>query len=426
MNEADPILAQGVRPTMPWWASPAGITLGFLLPVLFLIAYVGEVNLPGVTIRGARFLSRGYIGLAALMLVVIAVAGWVGQNIRLRPAAQVSEHAWDFAAGVVGTIAFLAYLLWFKDFFLNPKLLLDTLLGSYRHERSEAELTPGITSLANFAPAFFSVYAYRIAFAGPRISRVAHLLCATLIPLTLFRVYVWSERLALIEAVVPFMLAAGVIVFRSRKPLVRMLVLGGPFVALPGLVFYFGIAEYVRSWASPTYSGKIAFWDFAIGRMASYYYTALNNGAGFLETTGWPTFTFEHTLYWVHRAPFSIGPQFSSWLGVSHFWTEPFLLRYADPEFNSPSGIYAVISDLGMPLGILYFSVLSAVGGLLARAYGEGRLIGAAVYPIFFLSFLEIFRYPYFGTPRAFTWVLGILLTLALASGFSARSRSRR
>ena len=28
---------------------------------------------------------------------------------------------------------------------------------------------------------------------------------------------------------------------------------------------------------------------------------------------------------------------------------------------------------------------------------------------MFFLSFLVVFRYPYLGQPRAFTWLLGIL-----------------
>lgn len=404
------------RPTMPWWTSPAGITMGFLLPVLFLIAYVGESNLPGITIRGVRFLSIGYIALGAMLLAVIALAGWIGQHMHLRSAAVAEVGDWDFAGCVAAGIAVVAYVFWFRDFFLNPMLLVHTLQGTYRPDRSNIELTPGFTSLANVAPAFFSIYAYRLAFPGPRITRAAHVFCAVLIPLTLFRVYAWSERLALIEAVVPFALAGGAVAFRSRRPFVRTLIWGGPFVALPALVLYFGIAEYVRSWTSPTYSGKLGFWDFAIGRMASYYYTSLNNGAGYLATVNWPTFKFEHTLFWLHRAPFSIGPQFSSWVDLTHFWTEPFLAKYGDPEFNNPSGIYGVIGDLGLPLGIAYFAVLAAAGGLLFRAYCAGRLIGAALYPIFFLSFLEVFRYAYFGSPRAFTWILGVMLVIVLAN----------
>jgi len=414
MNDTATSAPVADRPHLPWWTSPAGLTMGFLLPVLFLIAYVGEANISTVTIRGTRFLTLGYIELAAVFLLVIALSGWFGARLRLRPVAPANRGDWDRAAVVVGSIALLAYAVWFKDYLLSPSLLLQTLLGAIQHERSESELTPGLTSLANFAPAFFSLYAFRVAFPGPRITRAMHLLCAVMIPVTVFRVYVWQERLAFIEATVPFALAAGAMAIRSRRTAIRALVLGGPFVALPGLVLYFGAAEYVRSWASPTYSGKTGFWDFAIGRIASYYYTSFNNGAGALATTQWPTYDFENTLSWLHRAPFGIGPQFSALIGFTHSWGEPFLYAYGDPEFNSPSGIYAVICEMGVGPAMGYFAVVAVIAGMLSRAYGEGRLIGAALYPIFFMSLLEIFRYPYLGTPRAFTWTLGVGLVLLL------------
>lgn len=411
------------RPTMPWWTSPAGICIGFLLPILFLIAYVGDMGHPGLTIRGLRFLTLGYLALGALLLLVTALGGWVGQHMRLRPTTAGDPQDWDFAATGVALIALFAYLYWFKDFFLDPILLLRTLRGEYRPDRSNIELTPGITSLVNVAPAFFSLYAYRLAFRGPRMGPALHGLFAVLVLLTVFRVYAWSERLALIEATLPFGLALGAIAFNSPKRFVRALTWAGPFVALPALVLYFGMAEYVRSWTSPTYSGKLGFWDFAIGRLASYYYTSLNNGAGLLETLDWPTYTFEHTLFWLHRAPLSLGPLFSAWVDLTHFEPEAFLEKFADPEFNNPSGLYAVICDLGLPLGIAYFSLIATFGGLLFRAYGEGRLIGAAAYPILFLSFLEVFRYPYLGQPRALTWALGIALAFLLVQGRQA-SRS--
>jgi hypothetical protein len=171
----------------------------------------------------------------------------------------------------------------------------------------------------------------------------------------------------------------------------------------------------VRSWTAASYNGKLDFWDFAIGRLASYYYTSLNNGAGMLQTMDWPTFRFEYTLLWLHKAPLAIGPWFSDWIHVAYLQPEQFLTQFLDIEFNNPSGLYAIVCDLGLPLGVLYLGVLAAAGGMLFRAYGAGRLGGALAYPMFFLSFLEIFRYPYLGQPRAFTWGLGILLALAVA-----------
>ena len=410
-------LAVAARPPLPWWSSPAGICIGFLLPVLFLIAAVGDANLPGIVIRGIRFLDAGYLAMGALLLVVIALAGWVGQQFIVKPPVLPEMDHWDVAGCVVGAIATLAYVFWLKGFLLNPLLIVQTLLGTYRPDRSDPQLalTAGITSLTNFAPPFFSIYAYRLAFPGPRLSRAMHWVCAILLPLTIFRVYAWSERLALIETVVPFALAAGAVAAGSARRGVRALTALGPFIAMPLLVLYFGIAESVRSWTAATYNGKLDFWDFAIGRLASYYYTSLNNGAGMLQTMDWPTGRFEYTLLWLHKAPLSIGPWFSQWLGVSYLQPEQFLTQFLDIEFNNPSGLYAIVCDLGLPFGVLYLALLALAGGMLFRAYGAGRLGGALAYPMFFLSFLEIFRYPYLGQPRAFTWTLGILLAMLVA-----------
>jgi len=148
--------------------------------------------------------------------------------------------------------------------------------------------------------------------------------------------------------------------------------------------------------------------------MASYYYTSLNNGAALLAMQDWPTWRFEYTLLWLHKAPLSIGTAFSDWINVRFLQPEDLLTRYLDIEFNNPSGLYAVVSDLGLPLGVAYFAGVALVGGLLFRSYGAGRLGGALAYPMFFLSFLEVFRYPYLGQPRAFTWVLGIFAALLI------------
>jgi hypothetical protein len=408
--------------SLPWWMSPPGIALGFLVPMLFLIIYAGASDLPGLTVRGLNFMTSEVLALAVALLLVMAIAGWVGATLwppDANPAPETSQAAWDAAAIVIGLIALLAYGIWFRDFVLNPSLLLSTLTGAFRPDRDFIELTPGITSLANFSPAFLSVYAYRLLHRSTAPMRwPMHTVCALLLLFTLFRVYAWSERLALIEAIVSFGLVGGAAAYARGGSKIRLMVWLGPFAAMPALIFYFGLAESVRSWASPTYGGKMDFWDFAIGRMASYYYTSLNNGAGLLATNDWPTYRFEHVLFWLHHAPLSVGQRFSEMVNVSDHYYEPnlFLAKYADVEFNNPSGLYAVICDLGLPGGFAYFIVLALCAGFACQAYRRGSLLGVLLYPMFFLSFLEVFRYPYFGTPRAFTWVLGIVMLWGIAS----------
>ncbi len=415
----------GRRPqSAPWWTSPTGVVLGFLLPMLFLIAYAGGTNFPGLTVRGISFLSADYVALGAGVLLTICLSGWVGSQIAPRGPRRESadDFHWDRAATVVGSVALVAYLVFFKDFVVDPVLLVRALTGAYRPDRTNLELTVGVTSFENFGPVFFSIYAYRAIYKGAAVRVHLHLLCAGLLCLTAFRVYAWSERLALIEAVVPFGLSGAGRLGSAPGRMARCITRGGPFLGLPIFVLYFGAAEYVRSWSSTTYNGHSGFWEFAVGRLASYYYTSLNNGAGLLATAHWPSFHFEYTLWWLHKAPL-VGTLFSSYVDLQVEETGRFLQKFGDLEFNNPSGIYSVIFDLGVPLGILYFALQGYLTGLLFRAFRSSSYLGALCYPLMYLSLLEIFRYPYLGAPRGFTWGLGIVVAILAGKPRSARAR---
>jgi hypothetical protein len=409
---------------MPWWCAPAGIALGFLLPLMFIIAFVGEAPHPALTIRGVRFLDTGYLLLGGLLILVIALGGWIGAQLHgtqalpdARSAAGAAQRrAWDRAALVVGGIALMAFTVWFRDFLFNPALMWQILTGAYQPDRKDITLTPGLTSLANVAPVFFSIYAFRLFDHHPqRLPRSLHALGITLALLTVFRVYAWSERLAMIEMAVPFGLMFGRWASQRSGPAWAVVRLAGPYAAIPLLVLFFGLAEYARAWSAGSYQNQLGFWEFALGRFASYYFTSLNNGAGLLATTPWPTFEFEYTLEWLHRAPFGLGRPFSEWVGFRGARFDLYLSTYEDVEFNSPSGVFAVIADLGLQGGIAYTFGVALAAGLAFRAHREERLIGLLAYPMFFISFMEIYRYPYLGQPRAFTWALGLLLALLLA-----------
>jgi oligosaccharide repeat unit polymerase len=409
--------------TTPWWVSPVGINLGFLLPMLVLIVYADQADLEGLTLRGVDFLTTPYIYLGAALLLITALGGWIGTQLKIERRERGESLAdYERAAIVIGVIALCSYMIWFKDFLLNPVLLLKTLTGAYRPDRTNISLSVGITSLVNTAPAFLSIYASMYLDAG-RPRRLLRWMFIAIICFTLFRVYAWSERLALIEATVPLGMVAACRLNNSRNALFRWVATMGPYVALPFLLLYFGIAESARAWTSATYNQKLGFWQFVTGRLASYYYSSLNNGAGVLATSEWPSYHFENTLDWLHRAPL-LGRLFSAAVDLKYFELERFLTSYGDPEFNNPSGLYGVIYDLGLPLGFAYFAVAGFFGGVLLRAYQARRWSGVLLYPMFFLFYLEVFRYPYFGSSRAFTWMLGIILATVVAHGIGHRKRN--
>ncbi|HMX11532.1 MAG TPA: O-antigen polymerase [Burkholderiaceae bacterium] len=426
LHRAEPLRSgEAALAPMPWWCAPYGVALGFLIPVMGLIALAGDISSAALTIRGVRFLNLHYVLLGTLMVSGIALGGWVGAQVRLgrgSRAGQVgAEHdprIWERAAAAVAAIALLGYVVWFKDFLLNPLLLWRTVTGAWSPSRDEIGSTAGVSSLVNVAQVFFAIYAFRLVDGDPRRPpRWMHRLFALMAVLTVFRVYVWSERLALIEMLTPLGLALGRWMAVQRGLRWRWILRLGPYAALPVVLLYFGAAEYARSWSSATYQGKLSFWEFALGRFVSYYYTSLNNGAGLVATTPEATWHFEHVMEWAHRAPFGVGRAFSEHVGFnadaksSFLW---FLRTYEDVEFNSNSGLFTPIADLGVPGALVYMLLLGLVSGLAFRAYRAGRLGGVLLFPLFFISFFEIFRYPFLGQPRAFTWTLGIVLAVAL------------
>lgn len=411
---ADATPPDGGAALMPWWSSPAGISVGFLIPLILLIIFAGQAELSTLTIRGIQFLDLRAMVIVGGMISVAAVGGWLGSQVRLSGHDATTSSQWEVPAMVLGCIALVAYIIWFREILFSPALMYSILTGAQGSMRDADMLTPGITSLVNVAPTFFAVYAYRALLCNDvPVRRFMHVLAVVLVFFTLFRAQVWSERLAVIEMSVPFGLAFAQLLMKRRGGFMQAIRLWGPYMGLPLLILFFGAAEYFRSWTSNTYNGKTGFWEFAIGRLISYYYTSLNNGAGMLATTDWPTFRFEFTFAWLRAAPLMLGPLFVDTFADARDATMgTFLTLYGDPEFNSPGGMFSALVDLGGPLGVAYAFATGLFSGLMFTAYRERRLVGILLYPMCFIAFLEVLRYLYFGQPRAFTTALGALLLM--------------
>jgi hypothetical protein len=187
----------------------------------------------------------------------------------------------------------------------------------------------------------------------------------------------------------------------------------GPYAALPVVFLFFAVAEFFRSWSY--YADRFEFWEFAFGRFASYYYTSLNNGAGILATAAdWPTGTLDHVLRWLHSFPLGIGPWFSETVGLQTSVGQLFLQRYGDPEFNTGSSFAGVTLDLGVAGATLYFFLSMFCAGLLYSRYLKCDTLSVMLFPSVLVAMFEGLRYPYWGTSRAFVWLLGTLVVLAV------------
>jgi len=144
----------------------------------------------------------------------------------------------------------------------------------------------------------------------------------------------------------------------------------------------------------------------------TYYYTAINNGAGLLATSTWPDYDMVHVLNWFYRLPFGVGQLFSSALGRGMLPTDSFLSRFGDVEFTNMSGVFPIVHDLGFAGGLLYFSGFGVIAGMMYRALTKGRRVGILLFPPLFVACLEVLRIAYLNNPRSFVIVLSALFAI--------------
>jgi hypothetical protein len=187
-------------------------------------------------------------------------------------------------------------------------------------------------------------------------------------------------------------------------------------LALPALLAAFTVTEYFRSWRTYSQTQRLPLVDFMTSRVTTYYYTALNNGAGLLTTRSdeWPSYRFLYTADWFYRLPGGVGETFRRlFIGHGDSPTGLFLQTYADPEFNNMSGVFPLMYDLGIAGAGVYFSLFGVVAGVLYRSLMRGGKVGALLYPPVFVGCLEILRTPYLNGSRVVLLFAGAVLLLS-------------
>ncbi|WBY00793.1 O-antigen ligase [Ramlibacter tataouinensis] len=409
---------------LPWWTRPSTLSLLFVLPMLLVVYWAGSSELGGLAVRTRNYLSTQHLVLCLGLVVFSAMGAALGEGLQQRTVLQSCDEHLVRAAVCLGVVVLAAYVFWYRSLILDPSVMLRILTGALKPERDEIGRVVGITSLVNCAAPFFSLAGYLV-FVRKVRGGVLKALVVLLLLFTFFRAYIWSERLATAEALIPLVLALLLAMPRptAEQPVRRLLYGLGPYAALPVVFLFFAVAEYFRSWTF--YQDRMAFWEFALGRFVSYYYTALNNGAGMLATTEWPSWKFENVLNWLHAFPLGIGAWFAEAVGATTETGDLFLQRYGDPEFNSGSSFLGVTLDLGVGGAILYFALSAFCGGILYSRYRRGDTLALMLYPSVLVAIFESFRYCYWGTSRAFVWLLGAVVVLAALWAWGALGATR-
>ncbi|HEY3740742.1 MAG TPA: oligosaccharide repeat unit polymerase, partial [Bryobacteraceae bacterium] len=252
-----------------------------------------------------------------------------------------------------------------------------------------------------------------------------------LLMLAVVRALMNSERLAIIELAIPFLvLGLRLAVFESPRftgrlrTLLRFVPLAGAGLVL-GL---FSLFEYFRSWSSYYAGGPQGFWPFAGLRLLGYYVTALNNGALMVARIDpvWAPFASLHFL-WRFPVISSLTQAIYPSLKLDNIDWDPYMQildREANPEFNNSSALLPPVVDFGFAGALLFWLAAGLLCGLLYRWYVDGKIGGLLFYPVFFTGIIETTRIMYWGEGRAAIVYL-VLIPIAWMCTIWARRAQR-
>lgn len=392
---------QPSEPSAPvvWWLSPARLTAWFVLPLYFACAAMDEAFYWQFGIR-YRFLEVSPVVVGAAALIAFALGSFLAE----RSASSGATGAFRVDARSLGNcltllyaLTFLGYLLLLAPIASHLDLMVEHWGGSDRAQyllrtylQEEKYAGASLVSLQAFAMLLtFGWAALSPGSARPRRFLVAAALLALI---CVFRAWVWSERLAVIEIVLPVL-----VVHVGRlmsKP--GLLVKAGPLLGIVGLMVIFGLGEYFRSWQIYQHQGY-SLGSFVAARLFGYYATALNNGAAAIVMQE-PYFRPVATTLVFDGTP-GLGFSDPSGLSYDQLW-RIFLLRYGNPEFNNGSGLFAPILDFGAGVGIAIWFVIGLGIGKLAERFRAGAVWAVVLFPVWFVGVTEVLRIFYWGDAR--------------------------
>lgn len=207
------------------------------------------------------------------------------------------------------------------------------------------------------------------------------------------RSILFSERTAIIEMLAPAVLIVLrlAVLGRAWPRWCGVALRSAPLVAPLALVVFFGGFEYFRSWRF-YHTQFDSYPAFVTWRLSGYYTTAHNNGAMALET-GAPRVLPYNTLrpLWlfpgVSKSPFAYDKLTGHDAEADHL---RMLKRYGNFELNNEGGLFQPTLDYGIAGGLLFWLAYGFLAGRMYRSFQVGTIAGLSIYPLIYLSILEV------------------------------------
>lgn len=381
----------------------------FIIPLYILIVF----RLYGMsyTQSGQKpVLSMEAFSLGFLSLVVLLIGILLGVLMAPKGIERKELKKVDMPMRILALVAILAYIIWFLPIFLNVDLMLSLLSGApgaTTYIRNNYSTIPGVTTLVQLSVVYSALYgAYK-----ERLPYFHNKIFLILLFLAFWRSFAWSERLAIIEFLMPFVICRFSMHNVNRF---KFLLSSLPFFGIAGLVVYFVVFEYNRSWISYYSDIYDSLWLFGVDRFLEYYFMAINNSVGVMVYVGWPSYEPFSSLGFVFDFPL-VGGYLKSLFGMTSSDVGMYLYLYGEEEFNNTSGTLLPVIELG------YFSYIftAMIGTLVGFLYGSSfnSKFHLALYSVFVVGILEVLRLPYYGEGRFFAVIIGFVFFLFLSKG---------
>lgn len=410
-----------VRPRGLWWISPVG-ALALVVPVSLWAAW----KLPDETYRRAWGTAKALTTPTTLLLLGGMLILMVGTALPLvsarrravgKPWPNFTDRQWSMLATAS------TWLFWLTVFGyaamgaagvargVRPSDIIAAFVDqnnlSGQLKAAFAPIT-GITSFTQIGVAFVVVAALLVFH---RSERKTWLRLALILFLAFVRSFVATERLAILELIVPLIVVAAFTYVGDPRPRIRGFVKLAPVILIPAVVAVFAVFEYSRSWVFYKQQSSGSFVDFALERFAGYYATAYNNGQLALDHLPLDGHVPYVSIQALWDAP---GISQLNLYGILNGGPPPdlgqVLTQYGNPEFNNECGLCDPFVDWGPVGGLIFFLCAGLLIGLVYRGFCNGSPVSTLVYPTLVTGLFEIPRYMYWTQGRVFSALVALVV----------------
>lgn len=427
----------------PWWLHP-GSLLALMLGTSTLSAYVIPASAYAELWKVPKLVGLEHV--VAMAVVIFAfVGGCIASlalwNFRQREitAAQTPNGLPSALNGrpilfelfwVSLVLTLIGYAVWFSVAYqrgLGPNTIVALLSGesgiATDVKHGAMQTIPGLTTMTQFglATVVLGVCCLRV-----RPSRSVMVALVTLLPLSLVRALLNSERLAVVELIAPaIVLGVGLFVVgrRGRASWLGRVVAAAPILLIASVSVFFGALEYFRSWSNHYASDGGSVVVFTLTRLSGYYATAVNNGVLLYgSATLWPDLPV-FTLAPLLKLTAIVDPSLGDSEAFESFTAD--LAQYGNPEFNSPCGPALLLHDFGFVLFPVVVFVAGFLCGAIYRSYLVRGIAGLLLYPLIVVALAESPRILYLSMSRATPSLVLLLVSGPLIRRFPSLAGQR-